>query len=103
MSTLDKPFDIYCDPTRQLYTKFEMAVNLQMPEKPEYITVSMTQNVLTAMKNGLSAGTKMFGAGKVSQNGGEMIFIDGKMTWMHRMANTADHSEIRELKEVLGL
>lgn len=104
MSSLDKPFQIYCDPTRQLYEKLGMVVNLKQPEKkPDYITVGFTKMTLSSLWNGVSSGAKSWKGGMVSQNGGEWLFEDEELRWCHRMKNTADHAEVGELKKVLGI
>ena len=42
--------------------------------------------------------------GPPTQNGGEFLFDgEGKLVWSHRMQNTADHVEVGELSEVLGV
>lgn len=40
-------------------------------------------------------------SGKKSQNGGELIWIDGEIKWARRMQSTRDHIEIEDLKHVL--
>lgn len=81
-----------------------MIINLSMGEKkPEYITSSVFSVILYSAWNGLKSGTKALAAGKVSQNGGEWVFENGELKWCRRMRNTTDHSEMVELKEVLGI
>ena len=101
MSALEKPYPIYCDPSRKLYTKFNMAINLQQGKTPEYATMSMPMITLTSMRNAIGTGMKAFKGGKVDQNGGEWLFEGGQLKWCHRMMKTNDHAEVSELKEVL--
>lgn len=58
-------YPIYCDPDRKLYEKLGMAYNLKRgPEKPEYITISLTNAVLSSMKNVVTSGAKGFKGGE---------------------------------------
>jgi len=57
------------------------------------------RNLLRSMN--LTVRTGKVNAGVISQNGGEMIFVDGELQYMHRMRNTADHTEITDLLSIL--
>jgi hypothetical protein len=46
---------------------------------------------------------KAMSGGPAYQQGGEWLFQDGEVKWVHRMRNSADHAETKELKEVLGI
>ena len=45
--------------------------------------------------------TLLTDSGKKSQNGGELIWVDGEIKWARRMQNTRDHVEVEELERVL--
>lgn len=68
-------------------------------KKPDYIRKSSFGTVMAGVKNALSAPTAS--PGKKSQNGGEMIWVDGELKWVRRMKHTRDHVEVDELKKVL--
>lgn len=70
--------------------------------KPDYVKKGLGKNILDSMWNALSSGHP-FSSGPSAQNGGEFVFQGGQVKWCSRMRNTADHSEIHELKEVLGI
>ncbi|CAK4032469.1 Hypothetical predicted protein [Lecanosticta acicola] len=98
------PFPIYADPSRNLYAKLDMLVTLRQPPKqPDYITMSFFSIVTSSFKNVVMSGLKGLKGGPASQNGGEWLFEGGQLKFVHRMRNTADHSEIKELEQVLGI
>lgn len=71
--------------------------------KPEYLSVSVGQSVVSSFKNMIFGGAKGMKGGKFSQNGGEWIFEGGELKWVRRMRGTADHALVAELREVLGM
>jgi hypothetical protein len=75
-----------------------MTCNLGLGKKPDYIENSL-MGTLIGTANTLM--TLMTSSGKKSQNGGELIWIDGEVKWARRMQNTRDHVEIEDLKHVL--
>lgn len=99
----DQKYKIYCDPTRKLYAKLGMLINLGQSEKqPGYQTKGTVSTTLESMKNMILAGPKGF-KGPFAQNGGEWLFEDGELKWCRRMQNTQDHAEVEELRDVLGM
>ncbi|KAF2725833.1 hypothetical protein K431DRAFT_280559 [Polychaeton citri CBS 116435] len=109
-SRTDCPYPIYADPDRKLYKVLGMGQNLAQGEKkPEYIERSTPAIVVSSILNGIKSGTGALQGGNFSQNGGEWLFetvVGGKvgvLKWAHRMANSADHAEVKDLKEVLGI
>lgn len=103
MASLSTPYRIYCDPTLNLYKALSMVENLDQSGSPEYITKGSGSIVWSSVVNMFGSGTGAWKGGKVSQNGGEWSFEGGELRWCHRMRNTRDHVEVKELKEVLGL
>ncbi|KAK5695395.1 hypothetical protein LTR97_008901 [Elasticomyces elasticus] len=101
------PFEIFCDPERNLYKTFGMTVNTESgPRKPEYIKDSMLAVTLRSIPNVLFSGfSPSWGSkgGDFGQNGGELYFVGGEMRWSHVMMHTRDHAEIEELEKVMGL
>lgn len=108
-------FPLYTDPTGQLYDKLGMTQTLALQPAASYIS---QQSVFGAAMKGIYQGLKRVGAGdalkggKTSQVGGEFLFETSeedqgrtatKVTWCHRMKSTRDHTEIAELRQVLGL
>src|SRR5205809_3267429 len=72
-------------------------------KKPDYMRNSMIAGVFKSVVQGLRSGTGAMKGGDIRQVGGEFMFDEGKVAWCHRMKNTRDHSEIPELRRVLGL
>ena len=50
----------------------------------------------------LWSGYEAFKGGDFWQNGGELIFREGRCVWVHRMETTADHLTAEELVKVLS-
>lgn len=48
------------------------------------------------------SGYEAFKGGDFWQNGGELIFREGRCVWVHRMETTADHLTAEELVKVLS-
>ncbi|KAK5170461.1 uncharacterized protein LTR77_005049 [Saxophila tyrrhenica] len=103
MSSLSKPYPIYTDRDRAIYTKLGMIQQLGGETKPEYLTTSVTSSVVSSLKNIITSGPKGFKGGNYSQNGGEWLFEDGELKWVRRMRNSADHALIEELRDALGM
>jgi hypothetical protein len=97
------PFPIYADPTRKLYDLLGMTRTFQLGAKPSYMHTNMLINSVQSIFQGLSAGRNATKGGDMKQVGGEFLFENGECTWVHRMRNTRDHSEIGELRNLLGL
>jgi hypothetical protein len=97
------PFPIYADPTRKLYESLGMTRTLDPGSKPEYIQTSMVAGAAQSILQGIKTGTKALKGGDFMQVGGEFLFEGGVLTWHHRMKTTRDHTEIAELRRVLGL
>lgn len=104
MKMTNCPYDIYADPSRSTYTALGFAVNeVANPEVPQYVKRYSTTSVFKAIliSLGLAVRTRNIAAGKTSQNGGEMIWVDGKLRFIHRMKNTNDHLEVDQLDYLL--
>jgi len=124
-------FPIYTDPSRKLFDSLGMIKTLQLGARPTYTRKSMTSTVVTGVLQGLKQvksglATK---SGDQRQVGGEFLFepvdvvnsptptvpsgdetkddeygLEEKtIKWCHRMKSTRDHTEIPELKKLLGL
>jgi len=105
MKMTDCPFDVYADPSRSTYATLGLSVNeVAAPEVPEYVKKYSTTSIFKAIliSLGLAAKTKSISAGKKSQNGGELIWVDGKIQYIHRMKHTNDHLEVDQLEYVLN-
>ncbi|KJY01190.1 hypothetical protein TI39_contig301g00015 [Zymoseptoria brevis] len=100
------PYKIYADPKRHLYSTLDMLAGFKaMPdEMPEYHSKSLFGVIKTSTWNALTSGPKkMLSGGPAYQQGGDWLFQNGEVKWVHRMRNSADHAETSELKEVLGV
>ncbi|KAI4728365.1 hypothetical protein E4T49_03825 [Aureobasidium sp. EXF-10728] len=91
-------FDIYTDPSRVTYDTLGMTCNLGLGKKPDYIENSFMGTLIGTANTLMTLTTS---PGKKSQNGGELIWIDGEIMWARRMQNTRDDVEIEDLKRVL--
>ncbi|KEQ63501.1 uncharacterized protein M437DRAFT_46712 [Aureobasidium melanogenum CBS 110374] len=106
MKMTDCPFDVYADPSRSTYAALGFSVNeTAVPEVPKYVQKYSTTSIFKAIlvSLGLATKTKSIASGKKSQNGGELIWVDGEIQYIHRMRHTNDHLEVDQLDYVLSL
>lgn len=96
------PFPIYADPSRKIFDLLGMTKTLALGSKPGYMRRSLLVNSLLSILQGIKSGSAAMKGGDIKQVGGEFLFDDGKVVWCHRMKNTRDHTEVPELKHVLG-
>ncbi|GAB7353832.1 hypothetical protein MBLNU459_g4202t3 [Dothideomycetes sp. NU459] len=104
MKMTDCPYEIYADPSRSTYTALGLSVNEIATEGvPKYVQRYSTTSVFKAILIGLGLAVraKNTAAGNKSQNGGELIWVDGKLQFIHRMRHTNDHLEVDQLDYVL--
>lgn len=95
------PYEVYADPTRATYDKLAFVVSLSGGNgKPEYITRGFVAGLKESMGAMLAAGLR--GGGKFSQNGGELIWVDGSLRFLHRMVDTTGHLEVKDLETELN-
>lgn len=110
------PYPLYTDPSAQLYKKLGMQRSWSLGDKaPDYIQQSLLLGGLKSIVQGLKRlpTGDVTKAGEMDQNGGEFLFVrtgdegfwgdDWQVDWCHRMRNTRDHTEISELKRILGM
>ncbi|KAK8151220.1 AhpC/TSA antioxidant enzyme-domain-containing protein, partial [Phyllosticta citrichinensis] len=99
------PFPIFADPAAVLYKKLGMQRSLSLGnKKPDYLSrTSLVQSTVEGIFESIKSGRDALHGGNIKQIGGEVLFEDEQVTWIHRMKNTRDHSEIQELRRVLGL
>lgn len=110
------PYPLYTDPSAQLYKKLGMQRSWSLGDKaPDYIQQSLLLGGLKSIMQGLKRlpTGDVTKAGEMDQNGGEFLFVrtgddgfwgdDWQVDWCHRMRNTRDHTEISELKRILGM
>lgn len=64
---------------------------------------SLLINSVQSIFQGLSTGKNALKGGDFKQVGGEFLFENGECTWVHRMETTRGHSEVSELRNLLGL
>ena len=100
MASTNCKFEVFTDPSCAIYDTLGMTCNLTLGDKkPEYIKKTLLESVMAGVWSVVS--NPMASPGKKSQNGGEMIFVDGALVWCRRMEHTRDHAEVEELKRVL--
>ena len=80
-----------------------MITSLKGGNRPEYLKASIMGSTWTSLVTAVSNLGKALQAGNFSQNGGEWLFEGGHLKWCRRMRNTMDHSEVKELKQILHL
>ena len=96
-------FPIYADPTRKLYEQLQMISTKSPGMKPEYQQRSLLSISIESVFQGLSRGRHALKGGDFWQVGGEFLIKDGETLWCHRMSSTRDHTEIPDLRKILGL
>jgi hypothetical protein len=97
------PFPIYADPTRKLYDHFGMTRTFTLGSKPAYMHTNMLINSVQSIFQGIGTGKNALKGGDFKQVGGEFLFENGECTWVHRMKTTRGHSEVSDLRNLLGL
>ena len=98
------PFPFYADPSRKLYDTLGMSTSLDTgPRRPAYQSSTLLSMTGKSFLQAVGYGTNVFKAGDFSQVGGEILFEDNRAVWCHRMRNTRDHTEINDLKRILGV
>jgi hypothetical protein len=103
IETTKCPFPVYADPTRKIYDIFGMTRTFQLGAKPAYMHTNMLINSVQSVFQGLKTGKNALKGGDMKQVGGEFLFENGECTWVHRMRNTRDHTDVTELRNLLGL
>lgn len=103
IATTSCPFPVYADPSHKLYDYLGMTRTLNMGKKPNYIHSNLFVTSVQSIVQGLRTGDKALKGGDFKQVGGEFLFEDGEVKWVHRMRNTRDHAEIEELRSIIGL
>jgi AhpC/TSA antioxidant enzyme len=101
--TTSCPFPIFADPSRKIYDLLGMTSTLKMGPKPEYIKSHTFMDMVKSAAQLVGQGRDGMKGGDFKQVGGEFLFVDGNVEFVHRMRNTRDHSEISELRTVLGM
>lgn len=103
------PWPIYADPTQRTHALLGMGSNpRESATRPAYIHTGFWENALRSTWKALASGRAALSSGPPGQNGGEWLFVgDGeggaRLAWCHRMRNTSDHTEVAELRGVLGI
>lgn len=118
------PYPIYTDPSKRLYDALGLHRSLSLGGKdPDYIQHSLVAGMMKSIVQGVkrfSAGDALSG-GDMRLNGGEFLFEaegsassgDGEkgnlgltsisVAWCHRMVNSRNHTEVDQIRTVLGL
>lgn len=103
VETTSCPFPVYADPTRKLYDLLGMTRTFEMGKKPEYMQSNTIINSMQSIVQGIGTGKNALKGGDMKQVGGEFMFEDEQCIWAHRMKTTRDHTEVMELRSMLGL
>lgn len=99
------PFPIYADPSRKLYKALGMSWTLNFGgSRPEYMQdTSLPRWLAGQVKQWGADGRKALKGGNLVQIGGEFLFEDGEVIWLHRMRNYRNHTEIKALRRIMDL
>lgn len=103
MEATSCPFPIYAEPTRKLYDQLGMTRTFELGDKPAYMHTNMLINSVQSIFQGLGSGKNAWKGGDMKQVGGEFLFENGECTFVHRMKTTRDHTEVSEIRALLGL
>ena len=97
-------FDLYAEPTRKIYDTLGMTRTLELGQKrPDYFQSGLFTAITQSIYQGIRAGTGALKGGDIKQVGGELLVEDDKLLWSHRMKNTQDHTEVPEIRQIIGL
>ncbi|KAF4551758.1 Hypothetical protein D9617_12g036480 [Elsinoe fawcettii] len=93
-------YDVYADSSRATYNTLGFAVTLATGSKQsEFTDRSFASVAFSSFLTNLTAGpSKLFSGGKTAQNGGELVWVNGELKYIHRMTTTMDHLGVAELK-----
>ncbi|CAK7269826.1 hypothetical protein SEPCBS57363_003797 [Sporothrix epigloea] len=105
-------YPVYADPTRRLYDELGMVSTLAMGAPPRYMEhtnmwASSFRSIIDGLKQ-VSSGLWRK-SGDKRQVGGEFLFEnpgngdDISVSWCHRMKTTRDHTETRDMQNLLDL
>ena len=97
-------FTLLAEPTRKIYDTLGMTRTLELgAKKPDYFKSGLFAAIVQSISQGIRAGTGALRGGDIKQVGGEFLFENGKLVWSHRMKNTQDHTEVPEIRKIIGL
>lgn len=97
------PYPIHADPSVRSYAVLGMMRTIRESKiKPAYIKKGFWENALGSALGQLTNPNVLKG-GPSAQNGGERLFQGGELKWCHRMRNATDHTEVEELRALLGI
>jgi AhpC/TSA antioxidant enzyme len=118
------PYPIYTDPSKKLYDILGMHRSLSLGRKdPDYIQHTLVAGMMKSFVQTVKrfpAGDALSG-GDMRVNGGEFLFEvqgntavgtssqgnaglkDISVTWCHRMTNSRNHTEVEQIRTVIGL
>ena len=97
-------FDLYAEPTRKIYDTLGMTRTLDLGQKkPDYFQSGLFSAITQSILQGIRAGTGALKGGDIKQVGGEFLFENERLLWSHRMKNTQDHTEVPEIRQIIGL
>ncbi|KAL9049081.1 MAG: hypothetical protein Q9162_007396 [Coniocarpon cinnabarinum] len=97
-------FPIYADPSRRLYDLLGMDTSFDRgSRRPDYQTTTFSAIVIKSLLQGITAGRQALKGGNFAQMGGEFLFENNQVVWCYKMKNTRDHTEIEDLKGIMGV
>ncbi|KAJ6000609.1 hypothetical protein N7481_001018 [Penicillium waksmanii] len=94
-------FPIYSDPSGKIYDKLQMNRTTAFTDPPPYAELSLRSSFAKCMKQIWKRGLAGLKGGNWDQQGGEWIFVDGKLRYAHRMEASNDHLTADRLMDIL--
>lgn len=94
-------FPIYSCPSGKIYDKLQMNRTSAFTDPPPYAELSLRSSFVKCMKQIWKRGLNGLKGGNWDQQGGEWIFVDGKLRYAHRMEASNDHLTAERLMDIL--
>ncbi|KAL4967162.1 peroxiredoxin-like family protein [Aspergillus stella-maris] len=93
---------VYTDPSGKLYEKLHMRRTVKgIMSQPVYSGVGFWRSLGITLKQMFWKGRRGILGGRWDQQGGEWIFKNGKVEYVHRMRDASDHLTAEELLGIL--
>lgn len=103
MEETTSEFPIYSDPSGKIYDKLQMKKTTAFTDPPPYAEHSLSSSFMTCLKQIWKRGMVGLKGGNWDQQGGEWIFVNGRLRYAHRMEASNDHLTADRLMEILRM
>ncbi|KAL4935878.1 hypothetical protein BDV06DRAFT_217095 [Aspergillus oleicola] len=93
---------VYTDPSGKIYEKLHMRRTVKgIMSQPAYSSVGFWKSLGMTLRQMFWKGRRGVKGGRWDQQGGEWVFKGGKVKYVHRMRDAADHLTAEELLGIL--